>query len=295
MFWGFSQMIKKLSSILLLLTFFVILSSCGSKASSQQVVMSNIETNTPAPTEALKNTLTAATPSPSPSGKASTPNTTPVITPAKTTATVINITPSPLPSSTPASTTKSSPLVVVDAGHGGNDPGTSGNGLVEKEVTLDIAKRLNQLLTNNGVKTYMIRTGDTYMDHRDRIYLANDMKASLYISIHCDWFENPKYSGTQTFYTTVKELTLGNLTELQYAKYVHNELINSLKSNNRGTTDRPTLAAVKYATMPSILVETGFLSNPAEASNLSTGEYRQKIAEAMSSGIMQSLKKADIK
>jgi len=199
------------------------------------------------------------------------------------------------PTPTSISTSRPETFVFIDAGHGGNDPGSSANGLVEKEVTLDIAIKLNQVLTNNKIKTYMVRTGDKFMDHRDRIYLANDMKASLYISIHCDWFDNSKYGGTQTYYTSAKDLRLGELTELQYAKYVHNELINTIKSNNRGITDRPTLAAVKYATMPSILIETGFLSNPTDYTNLATGEYRQKIAEAMASGIMQSLQKANLK
>lgn len=277
----------------LVFTTFLLFSGCGSKQlDNQQVVMSNIASDnlTPSP---------SAIPSPSPTltGSPAPATTQPVQTPTSTSSPTVTpeqikpLSTKEVPVITPAP--QNEPLVFIDAGHGGNDPGTSDNGLVEKEVTLDIAKRLDQVLTNNKIKTYMVRTGDKFIDHRDRIYLANDMKASLYISIHCDWFDNPKYGGTQTFYTTAKDLRLGGLTELQYAKFVHNELINTIKSNNRGISDRPTLAAVKYATMPSILIETGFLSNPGDATNLATGEYRQKIADSMASGISQSLKMAN--
>lgn len=293
---------KRSVYIILFIVLILSISACGKDNASSQVVMANIKTETPAVTP-------TPTPKPSPERtpevtpvQSATP--TPVVKPAQTpvqsvqSAAPIQTAPAvtnAVSQPTPTPTPNKNPLIFIDAGHGGNDPGTSGYGLVEKDVTLDIAKRLNQSLTNAGIKTYMVRTGDTYMDHRDRIYLANDMKASLYISIHCDWFDSSKYSGTQTFYTTAKELKLGELTELQYAKNVHNQIISTIKSNDRGIVDRPTLAAVKYATMPSILVETGFLSNPGEAANLGTGEYRQKIADAMSSGIQKSLEKANLK
>lgn len=286
---------KKVSVIILFFTVFFLFTACTSKKSStQQVVMSNIDTVTvsPSPTPSSEPAETS-TPAAATKKPAATSPSQPSQTPVK--ANIAETAPKTAVPETPAPAVKAdAPLVFIDAGHGGNDPGASGNGLIEKNVTLDIAKRLNEVLTKNTVKTYMVRTGDTFMDHRDRIYLANDMKASLYISIHCDWYENPKYGGTQTFYTTAKELKLGELTELQYAKLIHNEIINTIKSNNRGITDRPTLAAVKYATMPSILIETGFLSNPTEAANLGTPEYRQKIADAMASGIIQSLKKANL-
>lgn len=293
---------KRTIYIILLFAVILTISACAKGSTSSQVVMADKTIETPVAT---------STPTPKPSPEITPDKTpvqsatpTPVVKPSQTpvqsiqptiqiqtTPSVTNAIPQPTPTPTP----NKDPLVFIDAGHGGNDPGTNGYGLVEKNVTLDIAKRLNQSLTDAGIKTYMVRTGDTYMDHRDRIYLANDMKASLYISIHCDWFDNSKYSGTQTFYTTAKELKLGELSELQYAKNVHNQIISAIKSNDRGIMDRPTLAAVKYATMPSILVETGFLSNPGEAANLAKDEYRQKIADAMSAGIQKSLEKANLK
>jgi len=292
---------KKIILFTLIIALILAVSACGAKdGPSQQVLMANKTSETPAATlastpKATLETTPEATPvqsaTPAPTAK---PVTTPIQTiqpPVQTSAPVTKTTPEPTPTSAPIK----DPLVFIDAGHGGSDPGTSGFGLVEKDVTLDIAKRLNQSLINAQIKTYMVRTGDTFMDHKERIYMANDMKASLYISIHCDWYENSKYGGTQTFYTTAKELKLGELTELQYAKNIHNQIINAIKSNDRGIVDRPTLAAVKYATMPSILVETGFLSNPTEAANLGTAEYRQKIADAMSSGIQKSIEKANLK
>jgi len=182
---------------------------------------------------------------------------------------------SPVPTQKPTSNLYAG-LVVIDAGHGGNDPGTAGNGLVEKEITLDIAKKLNEILISNNISTYMIRTEDVFLDHKKRIAIANEKSAALYISIHCDWFNNPKYGGTQTFYINKSDLKYGNLTELQYAKNVQNELIKTMKSNNRGISERGDLAVTKYAQMPSVLVELGFLSNPTDSANLATTDYRQK-------------------
>lgn len=286
---------------LIVLTTLLSFSSCSSKkGTSEQLVMANVAPTTVATPESTVTPQSTPTPTltaspdkgntPTPKETAVTP--VPTVIPTAAPSPIVSPTPEPQATSTPAAETV--PLVVIDGGHGGKDPGTNGFGLVEKDVTLDIAKKLNDVLTKNGIKTYMVRTTDVFIDHRDRIYAANDMKASLYVSIHCDWFDNSKYGGTQTFYTTAKDLRLVDLTELQYAKAVHTELINSIKSNDRGITDRPTLAVLKYATMPSILIETGFLSNPTDAANLATSEYRQKIADGIASGISISLKKANL-
>lgn len=180
-------------------------------------------------------------------------------------------------------------LVAIDAGHGGVDPGTSGGGLDEKDIALDISLRLEKLLKDNGTDTYMTRTEDVFMDHKERILLANDKNASLFISIHCDWFNNPAYGGTQTLYYPSTDLKNGNLSEIQYAKIIQNELIQKTKVNDRGIIDRPNLAVLRHAKMPSVIVELGFLSNKTDVTNLGSTEYRQKVAEGLANGIIKAL------
>lgn len=184
-------------------------------------------------------------------------------------------------------------LVFIDPGHGGNDPGTSGNGLVEKDISLDVSLRLEKLLKESGVQTSMTRTGDTYMDHKDRILLANSKGATLFVSVHCDWFENSSYGGTQTLYYPSRSLKAGNMDEIQYAELIQSELIKVMETNNRGIADRPNLAVLRHAQMPSVLVELGFLSNKNDAARLGNPDFRQKVAQGFTNGILKALKKVE--
>lgn len=290
---------KKITTILCIVYLALALVSCGKDTSKQKdsniVLTNNNVTSSPEPTKTPSPTVL---PSPTPSPVEAIVKNTPKPSPSPT-----NIAPTPttsIPTATPQVqvTPSATPnlyagLVVIDAGHGGNDPGTSANGLVEKEVTLDIAKRLNELLVTNKISTYMIRTEDIFLDHKKRIAIANEKSASLYISIHCDWFNNPSYGGTQTFYINKSDLKYKNLTELQYAKNVQTELIKAMGSNNRGIAERGDLAVTKYAQMPSVLVELGFLSNPTDSANLATSTYRQKVAEGLAAAIKKSLETAN--
>lgn len=184
-------------------------------------------------------------------------------------------------------------LVFIDPGHGGVDPGTSGNGLVEKDIVLDVCKRLDEILKKSGIGTYMTRTGDTYMDHKDRIALANEKKADIFLSVHCDWFNNPAYGGTQTFYYSSKDLKKGNLEEIPYAKLIQQEAVKAMGTNDRGVAERPDLSVLKRATMPSALIELGFLSNKNDSSLLGSPDFRQKVAEGLASGILKALEKIE--
>lgn len=184
-------------------------------------------------------------------------------------------------------------LVVIDAGHGGSDTGSKQYGLVEKDITLDIALRLYDILKKSGVDTYMIRNTDVFIDHKERILLANNMNASLFLSIHCDWYTNASLHGTQTLYYPSKSLAIGNLVEIDYASIIQQELANALETYDRGIDDRPDLAVLRHAKMPSVLVELAFLSNKSDAQLLATEDFRQKAAEALYHGIRKSLAKID--
>lgn len=190
-------------------------------------------------------------------------------------------------------TWKKSHLVVIDPGHGGIDPGAIDNGLVEKEINLDIALRVNTLLSDYGVKTYMVRTDDSAIDPKDRIYTANDKKASLYLSIHCNWFKDPSFHGAMTLYYPSETLKKGNLTELDYALTIQGELSGGLPMENRGIIDRSNLSVLRRAVMPSVLVELGFMSNKGDALLLGSEKFRQQAAEALAMGVLESLAKID--
>lgn len=183
-------------------------------------------------------------------------------------------------------------LVCIDAGHGGKDPGASWNGLIEKNITLDVALKLNNILQKCGISTYMIRTEEADIDRKDRIFSANAKNASLFISIHCDWYKNSSINGTGTFYYPSQNLKLGMLTEFEFAQIMQDELIKVIHTNNRGVIDNTDLAVLRHANMPSVLIELGFISNPGDAALLGSPDFRQAIAEGLAEGIKKSLQKA---
>ncbi len=182
-------------------------------------------------------------------------------------------------------------LVVIDAGHGGIDPGCVDNGLKEKDIVLDIALKLNEILKKSDIATYMIREGDDFVDHEERIEIANDKNAALFLSIHCDWFEDKSVNGTQTLYMPSRALKKGKLIEIDYALTIQEELMNSLKTNDRGINDRSDLAVLSSAKMPSVIVELGFLSSEKDVVFLKSSDFREKTAEALARGIQKSLLK----
>jgi len=183
--------------------------------------------------------------------------------------------------------------VVIDAGHGGKDPGTSGNGLVEKDITLDIALKLNEILQNEGVNTYMIRTDDTNMDRKDRIYKANKINAALYLSIHCDWYKSSSIKGMTIYRHPSEDIKYGNLSSKKYAENIHKELLKATDISDRGIKNNTEYAVLRHAKMPSVLVELGYLSNPYDASVLGSQESREAIARSLADGIINSLQDAD--
>ncbi len=183
------------------------------------------------------------------------------------------------------------PLVVIDPGHGGVDPGTSGNGLVEKEVSLDLCKKIESSLKKSGINTYMIRDDDKTIDYRERIKIANTKNAALYLSIHCDNFKDTSTNGFEVFYSRATDLKKGNLLEKDYAKIMENSLINVPEIKSRGIYPNATYSVLVRAQMPSIIFEMGFLSNKNDADQLKSQSYKLRAAEALSQGIQKSLEK----
>lgn len=175
--------------------------------------------------------------------------------------------------------------IVIDAGHGGKDPGAMANGLKEKEIILDVSLRVKKLLENAGVEVIMSRTNDTFLELAERVELANKLKADAFVSIHANATGNESVNGTETFWNA----TYSGEESKKLAQYIQNQLLEKL-----GTYDRRVKEAnfyvIRNTRMPSVLVELGFMTNKQEAERLATNEFRQKSADAIFQGIMEFYK-----
>ncbi len=213
--------------------------------------------------------------------------------------------------------------VVLDPGHGGHDVGTIGpSGLTEKDLVLDVAKRLGDLIADRlGSEVIYTRSDDTFVSLEERTRIANRHKADLFLSIHANSSPVRSASGVETYYlnfTTNRaalevaarenassERSIFELRDLlqkialkdkleesrEFAARVQNTLSTfSVRSNanakNRGVRKAPFVVLIG-ASMPSILSEIGFVSNPHDEALMKKPEYRQKLAEALYKGVAQ--------
>ncbi len=210
--------------------------------------------------------------------------------------------------------------VVLDAGHGGNDPGASSATLLsEKDVTLDIERRLHSLLARGGFEVVTTRADDRFIPLRDRARLANTSDSDIFVSIHVNSVRNPISHGVETYYlgaTSDPALTrlaadenrasgysLSDMRKLldgiyadarrdesrRLADTVQQQLYGGLRGADPGLQNwgvkRAPFIVLVATEMPAILAEVGCLSNDAEALKLGRPDYRQKIAEALFEGI----------
>lgn len=171
-------------------------------------------------------------------------------------------------------------LVVLDPGHGGADRGTHWNGLSEKVITLDVAKRLETVLRAKGVTTVMTRRSDKTLSLDARALMANRFPNSLLVSVHFNANRVTGISGYETFYRSDR----GKRVALSIQK----ALSKSITGNNRGVTNMD-FAVLTRTRGTAVLIECGFISNKAEAARCATPSHRQKLAEAIARGIMNVL------
>ncbi|HHW31674.1 MAG TPA: N-acetylmuramoyl-L-alanine amidase [Clostridiaceae bacterium] len=180
-------------------------------------------------------------------------------------------------------------LVVIDAGHGGAEPGAIYGNLYEKELNLDIAKRLNRLLVENNIKTYMIRQEDITVALYERAYIANALNAKLFLSIHNNAMADVNYGGTMTLYYPQNGRT--GINGKTFAEIIQRNLVDTLKTIDRSIRERPNLVVLKATKMPAALAEIAFLTNSEDRNNLRSEEFREKAAQALFKGIMEALEK----
>ena len=218
-------------------------------------------------------------------------------------------------------------VVAIDAGHGGEDPGAKGKrGTYEKTVVLAIARRLADLVAREkGMRTVMIRKGDYYLGLRKRMELARDQRADLFISIHADAFRDPRVRGSSVYIlsqrgasseaarwlaerensadlvggVTLEDkddmlasvlLDLSQAGTLQASHEIAGEVLGRLKKvgkTHKRSVQQAGFMVLKSPDVPSILVETAFISNPSEERNLRNSKHQQKLAKAIMGGIRE--------
>ena len=189
--------------------------------------------------------------------------------------------------------------IIVDAGHGGIDPGsmTDDQSVKEKDVNLKITKKVKELLEASGAMVILTRNDDTSLyteqvgktirqkyneNLKNRKKIIQESYADMFISIHLNKFQESKYYGAQTFYPAGKE------DDKQLATYIQGELKRVVdKTNNRKIKSTNDIYLIKDNEIPSTLIECGFLSNDKEAKLLNDEEYQDQIAWAIYVGIQK--------
>jgi N-acetylmuramoyl-L-alanine amidase len=209
--------------------------------------------------------------------------------------------------------------IVVDAGHGGKDPGASHHGLREKHLTLDIARRLKRVLEEMGFSVRLTRDRDEFIPLSRRPAIANRLPADLFISVHVNANRKRTVSGLEVYYprqsvvTTpyalplmVREEEVSLLTpalrqvlwdmSLSRARAESAKMASHICRGMHERLDAPCrgvkgarFVVLREAWMPSVLVEAGYVSNRAEAARLANASYRQSIAQGIADGVMAYL------
>jgi len=218
-------------------------------------------------------------------------------------------------------------IVVLDAGHGGKDPGAHGErGSLEKNVTLGIARQLKQLIDRQpGMQAVLTRSGDYYVGLRERLMIARRYKADIFVSIHADAFPNRESNGASVFALSPRGAT-SEAARWLAAKENHSELggvnlrglddanglvrtvlvdlsqtatinaslkmgnhvlghLNNLTRLHSRKVEQAGFVVLKSPDIPSILVETGFITNPREESNLTNFNYQSKLTQSIFQGL----------
>jgi N-acetylmuramoyl-L-alanine amidase len=167
--------------------------------------------------------------------------------------------------------------VVIDAGHGGHDRGgIPGQRVAEKDMTLDVALRLRNVLSASGYRVVMTRSSDVFVPLAGRVAIANSYRNAIFVCIHFNATGRRGASGIETYFYSRDSLPL--------ASAIHYYVTGGAPSANRGVRRRG-YYVLRKTSIPAVLVECGFLTNPTEAAYAQTASYRQKLAEEIAAGV----------
>jgi N-acetylmuramoyl-L-alanine amidase len=190
--------------------------------------------------------------------------------------------PTTVPSRSPR-VPKGKVIIVVDPGHGGRDPGAIGlGGLQEKDVILPISSRIAEILQQKGIQAVLTRNSDYFVELPARVNMAEKVNADVFVSIHANsaGAGRPDVSGLETYYYD---------SGMGLARIVHNSILRSVNVKDRGVR-KARFYVLRKSSMPSILVETGFLTGREDAAKLGNRLYQNQMAEAIANGIVEYLR-----
>lgn len=191
-----------------------------------------------------------------------------------------------IPTATPSPTSVPKTVIALDAGHGGEDLGSTRQGLYEKDANLAIALFLEKELEEAGYAVFMVRDGDFYVENEERPVLASQNGASLYVSIHLNSIEgdNDATQGAEVWYADMRDDGSETL-----AQYIADELTKVVDTRNRGIKLSNKLTVLRHNDVPACLVECGFITSETERAKLFDPEYQKKVAEGICNGIQKFL------
>lgn len=174
-------------------------------------------------------------------------------------------------------------VIVVDAGHGGTDPGASRNGVLEKNIVLDVAKRVETKLKASGANVLMTRKNDSFPSLQDRVDFSRQNYAETFVSIHVNAFSNSTAKGAEVFYDTSMN---ANGVESRYlATDIQKKIVQYADMYYRGVFDRE-FYVIRNQDIPAVLVELGFLTHGPDFAKLTSSAYLDKYAQAIVDGIV---------
>jgi N-acetylmuramoyl-L-alanine amidase len=177
-----------------------------------------------------------------------------------------------------SSQNSSAPItVVIDAGHGGHDRGgIPGQRIAEKDMTLDVAQRLRNVLSASGYRVVMTRDSDVFVPLPTRVAIANSYRNAIFVCIHFNATQRAGAGGIETYFYSRDSLPL--------ASAIHYYVVGGAPSANRGVRRRG-FYVLRKTSIPAVLVECGFLTNPTEAAYAQSASYRQKLADEIAGGV----------
>ncbi|QHW29558.1 N-acetylmuramoyl-L-alanine amidase [Paenibacillus rhizovicinus] len=170
--------------------------------------------------------------------------------------------------------------IMIDPGHGGKDPGSEGSdGAWEKDINLALAQKLYDLLKQDpAFEPRLTRADDTFVELADRAAMANDWHADVLVSIHGNAFEDKSVAGTETYYRYANGHPLATI--------IHNQLLGALDFQDRGVKEE-SLKVLSLSAMPAILIEPGYVTNPAEEAVMQSDDGQSRAAQAIADGLKQ--------
>lgn len=176
--------------------------------------------------------------------------------------------------------------ICIDAGHGGKDPGACVGGVREKDIALDVAKKVRVHLRAAGYSVILTREQDKFVSLGNRAAEANMWGADLFVSVHCNSAPNSSANGMEVYVHTSR-----GADSTRAAHAIYDRLLPASGIRGRGIKSKD-LAVLRETDMPAVLVELGFISNDNDRAKLVSEEWRERVAEAIAAGIMEAVGKS---